>query len=76
MATVTTVYSVAGNLRERKLANFVILWLFAKAFSAKFGSVAYFGGAKASNPRKFSLRKSYFSPIRESFLPRKFPAIR
>ena len=31
------------------------------------------GAAKASNLRKFSPRKSCFSPIRESYLPRKFP---
>ena len=30
---------------------------------------------KRENPRKFSLQKSYFSPICESFLPRKLPAI-
>ena len=29
------------------------------------------GAAKASNLQKFSLRKSYFSPICKSFLPRK-----
>ena len=56
--------------------NFAVLGLFAKVFSAKFGAVVSFGTVKASNPRKFSLRKSYFSPIRESFLPRKFTAIR
>ena len=49
---------------------------FAKVFSIKFGAVASFGSAKVSNPQKFSLQKSYFSPIHESFLPRKFPAIR
>ena len=32
--------------------------------------------APVSTPRKFSLRKSYLPPIRESFLPPKFPAIR
>ena len=29
----------------------------------------------ASNPRKFSLRKSYFPPIRERLFPQKFPVI-
>ena len=29
-----------------------------------------------SNPRKFSVQKSYFRPIRMSFVPRKFPTIR
>ena len=32
--------------------------------------------ARVNNPQKFSLQKSYFSPIRKSFLPQKFPAIR
>ena len=38
--------------------------------------MASFGAAQVSNLQKFSLRKSYFPPIRESFLPRKFPAMR
>ena len=37
--------------------------------------MAFFGAAKASNLRKFSPRKSYFSPIHGSFLPQKFSAI-
>ena len=48
---------------------------FAKVFSAKFGGVASFGAAKASNPWKFSLQKLYFSPIHQSLLSRKFPNI-
>ena len=44
-----------------------------KVFSVKFGGVASFGAAQESSPRKFSLQKLYFSPIRESFLPWKFP---
>ena len=56
--------------------NFTVLWLSAKVVSVKFGGVASVRTAKASNPRKFFSAKSYFSPIRESFLPRKFPAIR
>ena len=55
--------------------NFAVLWLFTKVFSVKFGGVVSFSTARASNPRKFSPQKSYFSPIRESFLPGKFPAI-
>ena len=42
--------------------NFTVLWLFTKAFSAKFGGVASFGAVKASNPRNFSPLK--VSPIR------------
>ena len=41
----------SGNLLKT-FVNFVVLWLFAKVFSAKFGGVAYFGVAKASNLRK------------------------
>ena len=40
--------------------NFAVLWLFAKVFSTKFGGMASFGAAKASNPWKFSPWKSYF----------------
>ena len=56
--------------------EFAVLWQFAKVFFTKFGGVASFGTADLSNPRKFSPQKSYFSPNRESFLPRKFSAIR
>ena len=35
----------------------------------KFRDVVSFGAAKASNLRKFSPRKSYFSPIHKRFLP-------
>ena len=48
--------------REKTFANFAVLWLFTKV---------YFGAAKASNPRKFSAQKSYFSPIRRKFSPLK-----
>ena len=55
-------------LSEKTFANFAVLWLFGKVFSEKFGSMASFGRTKVSNPE-------YFSPIRESFLPQKFPAV-
>ena len=60
-------------LREKTFANFAVLWLSAKVFSAKLGDVVFFGTAKASNLRRFSTQKSYFAPICGSFLPRKFP---
>ena len=63
-------------LREKTFVNFAVLWLFANVFSVKCGGMASFGAAKASNPQKFSPQTLYFSPIRESFLPQKFPAIR
>ena len=34
--------------------NFVVLWLFAKVFSAKFGGMVLFGIAQVSNLQKFS----------------------
>ena len=40
-------------LREKTFANFVVLWLFTKVFSGKFGGVASFCMAKESNLRKF-----------------------
>ena len=55
--------------------NFAVLWLFVKVFSAKFGGVVSFGAAQRAIRESF-LQKSYLSPICESFLPRKFPAIR
>ena len=69
-------YRIAKNFRGRKLLQILQFWAIRKSFLCKIWGVASFGTAKASNPRKFSPRKAYFSPIRESFLPRKFPAIR
>ena len=63
----------SGKLsREKPFTNFAVLWLFAKVSPMKFGAVVSFCMAKASNPRKFSARKS---PIYENFLPQKFPTI-
>ena len=60
----------SGKLsREKTFTNFTVLWLFAKVIPVKFGGMASFGTAKASNPRKFSPQKLYFLPIRKSFLP-------
>ena len=69
-------YRIAGNFRRRKsFANFAVLWLFAKVFYTKLGDMLSFGTARVSNPWKFSPRKSYFSPICESFVPWKFLAM-
>ena len=43
----------------------MVLWLFAKVFSAKFEGVASFGTAKVSNSRKFS-NSCKFSPSKVS----------
>ena len=32
--------------REKTFANFVVLWLFVKVFSAKFGGMVSFGAAQ------------------------------
>ena len=47
----------------------MVLWLFTKVFSAKFGSVASFAVAKESNPRKFFVfltNSRKFSPLKVS----------
>ena len=47
--------TTSGKLsREKTFANFAVLWLFAKVFSAKFWGPGVLGAAQASNPRKFS----------------------
>ena len=51
------------------------MWLFAKVFSMKFGGVASFGRHQRAIYESFLRKKSYFPPIRERFLPQKFPAI-
>ena len=51
----------SGKLsREKTFVNFVVLWLFAKVFSAKFLGMVSFGVAKVRNPQKFSPQRSYF----------------
>ena len=63
-------------LREKTFANFKALWLSTNIFSIKFGGVVSFGMAQVNNLHKFSPQKSIFTPIHESFLPRKFPTIK
>ena len=60
---------------SRKLSRISQFYGYTLKFSSRNLGVASFGAAKASNSRKFSPRKTYFSPIHESFLLRKFPAI-
>ena len=58
----------SGKLsREKTFVNFAVLWLFVKGFSTKFGSVASFGMAKASNLLKFSPQKSHFHQVVQVF---------
>ena len=49
-------YRIAGNFEGESFSKFCGLWLFAKVFSAKFGSVECFGVPKVNNPQTFSLR--------------------
>ena len=53
--------------REKTFVNFAVLWLFTKVFFTKFGSVASFDVAKASNLLKFSPQKSYFHQVVQVF---------
>ena len=84
LAKFTKVFSVnfggVASLACHEFCSFVailesFLVKFTKVFSVNFGGVASFGLSKASKPRKISLQKLYFSLIRESFLPQKFPTI-
>ena len=54
--------------------NFAVLWLFVEVFSAKFGDNASVARQKEAIHDSF-LHENHFLPIRESFLPRKFPAL-
>ena len=60
-------------LREKTFANYTVLWLFAKVFSAKFGDMVSFGTAKTSDLPKFSLWKSYFHQFTKVFSLKSFP---
>ena len=65
-------YCIARNFRGRKLSRISQFYGYLReVFSTKFGGVASFGTAKATNPRKFSPQISYF----QQFVPPKFPAI-
>ena len=66
-------------MREKTFANFAVLWLYvkvfyAKVFCVKFGAWHSWRGKSEQSPKVFSM-KIIFSPIHESFLPRKFPTI-
>ena len=60
-------------LREKTFANFLVLWLFTKVFSTKFGGVASFAMAKASNPRKFFCENRIFHQFAKVFSLESFP---
>ena len=71
----SSIFQLGNILYSRKISREKTFMNFQK-FPPRIWGVASFGMAKASNPRKFSSQKSYFSPIRKSFFPWKFPAIR
>ena len=94
--TATLGVQYSGKLsREKTLAKFAILWLFAKVFSAeaskprkfsprifhqfakvfstKFGDVASFGAAEASNLRKFLHKNRIFHQFAKVFFFESFP---
>ena len=56
-------------LREKTYANFEVLWLLAKVFSAKLGDVVSFGGDISEQSVKVFSAKILFPPNRESFFP-------
>ena len=64
------VYRIAGNCRGRKLSQFCG---YLRKFLCEIWGCGILWRGKCDNPRKFSPRKSYFSPTCESFLPRNFP---
>ena len=64
----------SGKLsREKTFTNFAVLWLVVNVFSAKFGGVATFGTAQASNLQKISPQKSYFHQFAKVFALESFP---
>ena len=38
LLSISVVYRIAENSREKTFANFAVLWLYAKVFSVKFGA--------------------------------------
>ena len=67
-----TTLPYSGKLsREKTFANFVVVWLFVKVFSAKFWGMVSFGAAKVSNPRKFFSMKIVFFTNSQKFSPLK-----
>ena len=63
------------NFQGSNFCKFCRFVAVCRSFLLKILERGTVGVAKASNLWKFSLRKSYFSPICESFLPRNFSII-
>ena len=43
-------------MREKILANFEVLWLFAKVFSVKFGGVVFFDSTSETSVKVFFIK--------------------
>ena len=66
----------SGKLsRGKTFANFAVLWLYAKFSPRNLGRDVLWRCKSEQSAQVFSA-KIVFPPIRKSFLPRKFPAIR
>ena len=71
-------HHIAENFRGRKLsrektfANFMVVWLFVKVFSAKFWGMVSFGAAKASNPQNFFAKIVFLTNL-QKFSLESFP---
>ena len=75
LCTCTFKYHIVGNFWGRNSHKFRSFMAILESFLCEIWGVVSFGMAKTSNSWKFSPQKLYFSPICESFLREKFPAI-
>ena len=68
------VYCIAGNFQRRKtFANFVILWLFVKVFSAKFDGVTSLVWQKQAIHESFLHKNRTFYQFVKFFSLESFP---
>ena len=73
--TAINTYCIAGNFRGRKLSRISWFCAYLRIFIGEtWGQGVLWCGTREQSVKVFSA-KLYFSPIRESFLPLKFPAI-
>ena len=60
-------------LREKTFANFTVLWLFAKVFSAKFGGMASLAWHKRAIHESFPRKNRTFHQFMKVFSLESFP---
>ena len=60
---------------EQTFTNFMVLWLFAKVFFAKFGDVTFFGAAKRAIHKSFLHESRIFHKFAIVFSLENFPLI-